>query len=235
GGVAEERGRVVHEGVEAAHTGERGVQCGLIAGGEGVGRVGGEGPEVAAESTDAAERASTGPELNNWERVGRVLREVAVVCVGDDVAGEIALMEPAGKGEYAALRATKLHNLGDENGAGAGSGRGVGHGQRRARASREVKNSGKEMAAASAPRISVLPVARRAAMANAMAMRWSEPESIAAPWRAWLPGISRPSGFSVKRAPMARRFLATRAMRSDSLTRSSWASRIIMPQDVNGA
>ena len=47
-----------------------------------------------------------------------------------------------------------------------------------ASASSEVKNSGKEMAAASAPLISVSPAARSAAMANAMAMRWSAPESI---------------------------------------------------------
>ena len=88
-------------------------------------------------------------------------------------------MQPAGEGEDAALRAAELLDLGDDDGAGAGDGRWVrswvsgGRGRRG-----DVKNSGKEMEAASAPRISVSPVARRAAMAKAMAMRWSEPESM---------------------------------------------------------
>jgi len=43
------------------------------------------------------------------------------------------------------------------------------------------KNSGKLMAADSAPRISVSPSARNAATLKAMAMRWSPPESIVAP------------------------------------------------------
>ena len=128
GGVAEERGRVVHEGVEAAQAGERGMQRGLIAGGERVGRTGGEGVEIAAEGADSAADASAGPELNDGERVGRVLREVAVVGVGDDVAGEIALMQPAGEGEDAALAAAELLNLGDDDGAGGGDGGGFGHG-----------------------------------------------------------------------------------------------------------
>ena len=55
-------------------------------------------------------------ENDDGERVGRVLREVAAVGVGDNVAGEIALMQPAGEGEDAALAAAKLHDLGDENG-----------------------------------------------------------------------------------------------------------------------
>ena len=53
------------------------------------------------------------------------------------------------------------------------------------------------MAADSAPWMSVSPVARRAATLKAMAMRWSPPESIVAPWRVWPPGTSRPSSNSV--------------------------------------
>ena len=49
------------------------------------------------------------------------------------------------------------------------------------------------MLAASAPWIAVSPVARRAAIENAIAIRWSEPESISAPCNCWLPGTSMPS------------------------------------------
>jgi hypothetical protein len=94
-----------------------------------------------------------------------------VVDVGDQMVGQASLVEPMGEGEQAALGSAKLFDLGDEEGAG-GAGGVVG-----------VKNSGKEMAAASAPWISVSPVARRAAMEKAMAMRWSVPESMVAPWR----------------------------------------------------
>ena len=117
----------MHEGVKAAQTGERGVERGLVAGGEGMGRTGGERFEVAAECGDTFCCTDVRSELNDWERVGCELREVAVVYAGDDVAGEIARMQPSGKSEDAAFRATKLLDLGDENGTGAGDGLGLGH------------------------------------------------------------------------------------------------------------
>jgi hypothetical protein len=94
GDVAEERRRVVHEGVEAAHAGEGGVQCGLIAGDERMRRTGRERAEVTAEGRDATARSGCG-ENDDRERVGCELREVATVGVEDDVAGEMALVQPA--------------------------------------------------------------------------------------------------------------------------------------------
>src|SRR5689334_17770943 len=81
-----------------------------------------------------------------------------------------------------------------------------------------------------------LPIssARRAATANAMAIRWSPPESISAPCSFWLPGTRSPSSRSSHSAPIARRFFATRAILSDSFTRNSFASRISMPSRVYG-
>jgi hypothetical protein len=79
-------------------------------------RTGWKGPEITAQGSDAAARSGC-CEYDDGERVGGELREVDVVGVGDDVAGEIALMEPASEGESAALRTAELHDLCEDDGA----------------------------------------------------------------------------------------------------------------------
>ena len=49
------------------------------------------------------------------------------------------------------------------------------------------------------------------------------------------PGTNSPSSNSVSSAPIAFKFLATNAIRSDSFTRNSFASRIVIPSRVYGA
>src|SRR5208282_2517939 len=97
------------------------------------------------------------------------------------------------------------------------------------------KNVGYDTPAASAPTIVVSPSARNAATANAMAILWSPNESSLAPCRCWPPGIRIPSGSSSTSAPIFRRLAATAAMRSDSFTRNSLASRTSRPLSVYGA
>ena len=71
-------------------------------------------------------------------------------------------------------------------------------------------------------------------MANAIAIRWSSAEFTTPPFNVCPPGTNKPSSNSSTIAPIARRFCTTRAMRSDSFTRSSFASRIRTPSRVYG-
>src|ERR1039458_3986987 len=54
------------------------------------------------------------------QRVRGVAGNATVIGIGDDVAGEAALVQPAGQCKYAALGATELLDLGDDDRAGVG-------------------------------------------------------------------------------------------------------------------
>ena len=181
GGIGEQAWRVVHQGVEATHSGEGGMKRGLVAGHESLWGSW-AALEVRGKRPDLGERGHRWPELYDFERVRRKLADVHAVLIGDDVDGQIVLVEPAGESEAGAFGAAHFDDLRDDDGAGVRRGRRARGPHRTASRSRWVKNSGKETEAASAPCTSVSPVARRAAMEKAMAMRWSWPESMAAPW-----------------------------------------------------
>ena len=85
------------------------------------------------------------------------------------------------------------------------------------------KKSGKEISTQELYLIVVVPSATRAAIAKAIAMRWSPWGSISAPCSFCRPATCRPSGNSSTWAPMRRKFSATVARRSLSFTRSSAA------------
>ena len=113
-GIAEERWGVVHEAMEAAHAGEGCVQGGLVAGGE---RLVGRWAallEVAFEGGDLAARAGAWFQLDECDRMRCVLREIAVVGVGEEIVGEALAIEPAGESEQAPLGTAELHNLREE-------------------------------------------------------------------------------------------------------------------------
>ena len=66
-------------------------------------------------------------QFDDRQRVRGVVGKAAVIGVGDDVAGEAALVQPARQGKDAALRAAELLDLGDDDRAGVGGGLVVRH------------------------------------------------------------------------------------------------------------
>ena len=84
------------------------------------------------------------------------------------------------------------------------------------------------MEAASASPTTVLPSASSPAMPMAMAIRWSPLLAHSVPVRCPVPSMIMPSGSSVMLAPIRDSWATVVLMRSDSLIRSSSASRIVV-------
>src|ERR1044072_1661378 len=94
-----------------------------------------------------------------------------------------------------------------------------------------VQNSGNDTDTTSfAPLIVEGSLALSDATAHAMAMRWSPQHASGAPFNFPPPLSCQPSGSSAIRAPMRFRFSTVATMRSDSFTRSSFASLSFISQ-----